>query len=109
MGLGMQALLYGPPRRKARVTLPQDPETGKSLRDEWLVAEMGTLFLAGFETTGHTMAWTLYDSAHSTRRCQSLHDHIARPSSRASSRALPAHACGQEMAHVVGGNALMSG
>ncbi len=40
-------------------TLVQDPATGKPLPDDWLLAEMGTLFLAGFETTGHTMAWTL--------------------------------------------------
>ncbi|KAK9816727.1 hypothetical protein WJX72_004273 [[Myrmecia] bisecta] len=38
----------------------KDPDTGKPLADDRLLPEIGTLFLAGFETTGHTAAWILY-------------------------------------------------
>ncbi|CAL5222409.1 g4768 [Coccomyxa viridis] len=38
----------------------QDPETGKPITDERLLPEVSTLFMAGFETTGHTAAWVVY-------------------------------------------------
>ncbi|KAI3424890.1 hypothetical protein D9Q98_008274 [Chlorella vulgaris] len=38
----------------------RDPSTGKPLDDERLAAEIGLFFFAGFETTGHTMSWTLF-------------------------------------------------
>ncbi|KAK9819693.1 hypothetical protein WJX72_001295 [[Myrmecia] bisecta] len=38
----------------------KDPATGKPLADERILPEIGILFLAGFETTGHTAAWILF-------------------------------------------------
>lgn len=38
----------------------QDPATGNPLTDEQLASEIGMFFFAGTETTGHTLAWTLY-------------------------------------------------
>lgn len=39
----------------------KDPATGRALLDDdRLAAEIGLFFFTGFETTGHTMAWTLY-------------------------------------------------
>lgn len=38
----------------------KDPATGKLLNDEQLASELGVLFFAGTETTGHSMAWALY-------------------------------------------------
>ncbi|CAL5219591.1 g1454 [Coccomyxa viridis] len=38
----------------------RDPETGKPLDDKHLLPEVSTLFMAGFETTGHTAAWVVY-------------------------------------------------
>ncbi|BDA43874.1 Cytochrome P450 3A11 [Coccomyxa sp. Obi] len=37
-----------------------DPRTGATLTDEFLQPEIALLFLAGFETTGHTASWTIY-------------------------------------------------
>ena len=37
----------------------EDPVTGEPLSDERLLPEIATLFVAGTDTTGHTMAWTL--------------------------------------------------
>ncbi|KAK9916023.1 hypothetical protein WJX75_007417 [Coccomyxa subellipsoidea] len=37
-----------------------DPRTGQGITDEFLQPEIALLFLAGFETTGHTASWTLY-------------------------------------------------
>ncbi|KAK9807492.1 hypothetical protein WJX72_000759 [[Myrmecia] bisecta] len=38
----------------------RDPATGKALPDDRLAAEIGVFFTGGFETTGHTIAWTLF-------------------------------------------------
>lgn len=38
----------------------RDPATGRPLTDEQLAGEVGLMFFAGFETTGHTMAWALF-------------------------------------------------
>ncbi|CAL8468141.1 g7680 [Coccomyxa elongata] len=38
----------------------KDPDTGLPLSDARLLPEISILFMAGFETTGHTAAWTLY-------------------------------------------------
>lgn len=37
-----------------------DPNTGQLLSDESLLPQVSVLFWAGFDTTGNTMAWTLY-------------------------------------------------
>ena len=37
----------------------KDPVTGQLMNDNQLQPEIGTMFLAGFETSGHTEAWTL--------------------------------------------------
>lgn len=37
----------------------KDPETGLPLTDDLLVPEIGTMFIAGFETSSHTEAWAL--------------------------------------------------
>lgn len=34
--------------------------SGESLSDDLLLPEVATMFLAGFETSGHTLAWTLW-------------------------------------------------
>lgn len=38
----------------------QDPYTGRLLTDDLLLPQVSVLFWAGFDTTGNTMAWTLY-------------------------------------------------
>ena len=38
----------------------QDPRTGKPLADKYLLPQFSALFWAGFDTTGNTMAWTLF-------------------------------------------------
>lgn len=38
----------------------KDPETGGPLDDKHLLPEVSTLFMAGFETTGHTAAWVVF-------------------------------------------------
>ncbi|KAK9820314.1 hypothetical protein WJX72_008814 [[Myrmecia] bisecta] len=38
----------------------KDPATGNPLADERILPEISILFMAGFETTGHTAAWILY-------------------------------------------------
>ena len=38
----------------------QDPNTGQPLSDDLLLPQVSVLFWAGFDTTGNTMAWTLY-------------------------------------------------
>ncbi|GAB4815786.1 hypothetical protein N2152v2_002832 [Parachlorella kessleri] len=57
----------------------QDPLTGGPLPDERLLPEIATFFIAGFDTTGHTMAWTLYLlSRHpeaEARVCQELEEY----------------------------------
>lgn len=50
------ASLSPAPRRGAC----RDPATGRPLTDEQLAGEVGLMFFAGFETTGHTMAWALF-------------------------------------------------
>ena len=37
----------------------RDPGTGQQLSDEMVMPEIGTMFLAGFETSGHTEAFAL--------------------------------------------------
>ena len=37
-----------------------DPHTGRLLSDDLLLPQISVLFWAGFDTTGNTMAWTLY-------------------------------------------------
>lgn len=37
----------------------RDPQTGQVMSDDALMPEIGTMFLAGFETSGHTEAWAL--------------------------------------------------
>ncbi len=37
----------------------KDPQTGQLMSDDALMPEIGTMFLAGFETSGHTEAWAL--------------------------------------------------
>ena len=39
----------------------RDPKTGKPLPDDRIAAEIGVLFTGGFETTGHTIAWAMWD------------------------------------------------
>uniref|UniRef100_A0A7S3VHT2 Cytochrome P450 n=1 Tax=Dunaliella tertiolecta TaxID=3047 RepID=A0A7S3VHT2_DUNTE len=48
-----------------------DPETGKKLTDAQLKAEVGILLIAGFETTAHSIAWTLM--------CLACHDEALQP------------------------------
>ena len=36
-----------------------DPATGLPLSDERLLPEIATLLIAGFDTSAHTMSWTL--------------------------------------------------
>lgn len=36
-----------------------DASTGKPLSDDVIMPEIATMFLAGFETSGHSEAWTL--------------------------------------------------
>ena len=55
----------GPPGEEDRSIAAQlmrlrDPRTGRALADEYLLPQMSVLFWAGFDTTGNTMAWTLY-------------------------------------------------
>ena len=38
----------------------QDPRTAKPLADKYLLPQFSVLFWAGFDTTGNTMAWTLF-------------------------------------------------
>ncbi|KAK9827620.1 hypothetical protein WJX81_007168 [Elliptochloris bilobata] len=37
-----------------------DPHTGKPLADERLLPEVGAIFMAGFDTSGHTATWVLF-------------------------------------------------
>ncbi|KAF5834271.1 cytochrome P450, partial [Dunaliella salina] len=48
-----------------------DPETGKKLTDRQLKAEVGILLIAGFETTAHSIAWTLM--------CLACHEEALKP------------------------------
>eukprot|EP00884_Botryococcus_braunii_P001267 jgi/Botrbrau1/11140/Bobra.331_1s0009.2 len=38
----------------------RDPSTGKPLHDDMIHSEFGAMFLAGFETMSHALAWVLY-------------------------------------------------
>ncbi len=38
----------------------RDPGTGQLISDDWLLPQISVMFWAGFDTTGNTMAWTLY-------------------------------------------------
>ena len=65
----------GPPSEEdssigAQLMRLRDPSTGQALADEYLLPQMSVLFWAGFDTTGNTMAWTLYCiSQHPQVRC----------------------------------------
>ncbi|DBB04194.1 TPA: hypothetical protein ACH3X1_013234 [Trebouxia sp. C0004] len=48
----------------------RDPGTGQLLSDDWLLPQISVTFWAGFDTTGNTMAWTLY--------CISQHPEVER-------------------------------
>lgn len=55
----------GPPKdddesMAANLMRIQDPTTGQLLSDDLLLPQVSVLFWAGFDTTGNTMAWTLY-------------------------------------------------
>ena len=43
----------------AHLLRARDPSTGRPLPDARLVPEVGILFFAGFETTGHSAAFSL--------------------------------------------------
>lgn len=63
--LPVQVKARGPPSEDdssigAQLMRLQDPRTGEPLADEFLLPQMSVLFWAGFDTTGNTMAWTLY-------------------------------------------------
>lgn len=51
-----------------------DPNTGQLLSDEALLPQVSVLFWAGFDTTGNTMAWTLY--------CISQHPEVGCPTAK---------------------------
>jgi hypothetical protein len=70
---GTQILLCSVPKLKARgppaddddslaahLLRIRDPGTGQLLSDDWLLPQISVMFWAGFDTTGNTMAWTLY-------------------------------------------------
>ena len=55
----------GPPSEEdssigAQLMRLRNPRTGAPLADEFLLPQISVLFWAGFDTTGNTMAWTLY-------------------------------------------------
>lgn len=55
----------GPPSEEdssigAQLMRLRDPRSGEPLADEYLLPQITVLFWAGFDTTGNTMAWTLY-------------------------------------------------
>ncbi|KAL0023129.1 hypothetical protein WJX77_004743 [Trebouxia sp. C0004] len=55
----------GPPSEEdssiaAQLMRLQDPQTGQVLADKYLLPQISVLFWAGFDTTGNTMAWTLF-------------------------------------------------
>ena len=61
----MQVKARGPPSEEdssigAQLMRLQDPRSGQPLADEFVLPQMSVLFWAGFDTTGNTMAWTLY-------------------------------------------------
>ena len=66
----------GPPSKvddsiAAHLMRIQDPHTGQPLCDSLLLPQVSVLFWAGFDTTGNTMAWTLY--------CISQHPQVPPP------------------------------
>jgi len=61
----VQVKAKGPPSEEdssiaAQLMRLQDPKTGKLLADKYLLPQISVLFWAGFDTTGNTMAWTLF-------------------------------------------------
>ena len=61
----VQVKAKGPPSEEdssiaAQLMRLQDPKTGKVLADKYLLPQISVLFWAGFDTTGNTMAWTLF-------------------------------------------------
>lgn len=69
-----------------------DASTGKPLSDDVIMPEIATMFLAGFETSGHSEAWTLYlISQHpevEERILQELAQHELVPGPHAAGRAV---------------------
>ena len=60
-----QVKARGPPSGEdssigAQLMRLRHPTTGEPLADEYLLPQITVLFWAGFDTTGNTMAWTLY-------------------------------------------------
>ncbi|KAL4859962.1 Cytochrome P450 4V2 [Chlorella vulgaris] len=58
-GTGMPAL-EGDESIAAHLLRLKDPHTGKPLSDDRILPEIATFFIAGMDTTAHTIAWTLY-------------------------------------------------
>jgi len=61
----VQVKAKGPPSEEdssiaAQLMRLQDPNTGQVLADKYLLPQISVLFWAGFDTTGNTMAWTLF-------------------------------------------------
>ncbi len=61
----VQVKAKGPPSEEdssiaAQLMRLQDPKTGQMLADKYLLPQISVLFWAGFDTTGNTMAWTLF-------------------------------------------------
>ena len=60
-----QVKARGPPKEEdssiaAQLMRLKDAHTGEPLPDRLLLPQISVLFWAGFDTTGNTMAWTLY-------------------------------------------------
>ena len=61
----VQVKARGPPSEVdssigAQLMRLRDPRTGEPLADDHLLPQITVLFWAAFDTTGNTMAWTLY-------------------------------------------------
>lgn len=54
----------------------RDPDTGATLTEEGLVDQVGTLFLAGHETSASTLAWALYLLARQPQWQQRLREQV---------------------------------
>lgn len=54
----------------------QDEETGVGMSDRQLLDEVMTLFMAGHETTAHTLVWTFYLLHHHPHVESRLHDEL---------------------------------
>ena len=56
----------------------RDPETGNPLTTEEIVSQSFTFYFAGHDTTGHTIAWTLYEIAQHPEVEEKVHEELAR-------------------------------